>query len=527
MEASKQKLIGNYDKAIVYALKALELDNNNPAILFEISQLYTYTNSFGSAIEYAEKAVKYEDNNEWYNLQLAYLYKSSGLHKEATVVFEKILKNNPQKVNNYFYLIESYKYIGQNLKAVETLEKLEKLIGVNEETSLEKRDLYLSLKDKNKALQSVQKLIELHPNEPKYFTYLAETYEAIGQPEKALQTYQDVLKIDPDNGIVHFFLFQYYLGQKNEEEALTHLSYIFKSDEVSIDLKVQLLLSLYERNTEKYNKVSYELLDIIVDQYPNEAKAYSVYADFLTRDKRIKEAIDKYSKAVELDNTRFPIWNELMLLEIESNNFEKLASDSEKAIEIFPSQPSFYLFNGLANNQLKNYSKAIESLNAGKSLVLDDKMMMAQFYQMLAEAYHKTKEYEKSDKNFDLAISIDSQNPTLLNNYSYYLSERGEMLDKAEEMIIKVIAKYPTNATFIDTYGWILYKKGNFEDAKKHIQKAIDLGAKSGEVYEHMGDVNFKLGMVNEALEYWNKALNEKDHSELLEQKINDKKLYE
>lgn len=527
LDASKQKLIGNYEKAIEYALQALELDKENGAILFELSQLYTYTNSFGTATDYAEKAVAADPNNEWYNLQLAYLYKANGLHNEATKVFETLIKKYPKKVSHYFNLIESYKYIGQNQKAVETVEKLEKIIGVSEETSLEKRDLYLSLKNKDKAIQVIQNLVDMNPSEARYYGYLAETYEAVGENEKAFEIYQKVLEMDAESGIVHFYMFQHFLNQNNETEAVKHLPFIFNSDEVSIDLKMQLLLNLYERNTEYYNKISYDLLDILIAQSPTEAKSHSIYADFLRRDRRFKEAIDRYRTAVELDNTRFPIWQELMFLEIQTSNYEFLKTDSEKALEVFPSQPIFYLFSGIANNQLKNYSKAIESLNAGKALVIDDKQFLGDFYQYLGEAYHKNKDYEKSDKNFELALEIDSKNPTLLNNYSYYLSQRKEKLDKAESMIKSVIERYPNEPHYLDTYGWVLFQNGKYEEAKTQIKKAIDLGSKSGEVFEHYGDVLFKLGMKNEALDYWKKALETNEHSELLEKKIADQIYYE
>lgn len=527
LDASKQKLIGNYDKAIEFALQALELDKENAAILFELSQLYTYTNSFGTATDYAEGAVAVEPNNEWYNMQLAYLYKANGLHNEATKVFEHLVKKYPNKVNHYFNLIESYKYIGQNQKAVETVVKLEEIIGVSEETSLEKRDLYLSLKNKSEAIHVIQDLVDMYPSEARYYGYLAETYEAVGENEKAFETYEKVLKMDAESGIVHFYMFQYYLKQNNETEAIKHLPFIFKSDEVSIDLKMQLMLNLYERNTEYYNKISYELLDILIAQSSTEAKAHSIYADFLRRDRRFEEAIDRYRMAVELDNTRFPIWQELMFLEIQTSKFDLLKTDSERALEVFPSQPIFYLFSGLANNQLKNYPKAIESLNAGKSLVIDDKQLMGEFYQYLGESYHKNKDYEKSDKNFELALEIDPKNPTLLNNYSYYLSQRKEKLDRAEAMIKSVIERYPNEPHYIDTYGWVLFQSGKYEEARTQIKKAIDLGSKSGEVFEHYGDVLFKLGMKNEALEYWQKALETKEHSEFLEKKIADQTYYE
>jgi tetratricopeptide (TPR) repeat protein len=527
LDASKQKLIGNYDKAIDFCQQALELDKDNHAVLYELSQLYMLTGSYGYSIDNAEKAVKLNPKNEWYNLHLAHLYRANGLYKEAANVYEGLVKNHPKKMDYAMLLAEIYIYSGQQQKAIDALTKIEQSMGVNEEISLQKRDLHLQLGEKSKAVAVMQELIKNYPSEYRYYGYLAETYETIGDSQKAFETYQKVLQLDPENGIVHFYLFQYYIKANKEQEAINHLSYVYKSSDITIDLKIQILLTLIERNTEKFNTLSYELLDILSAQHPTEAKTYSIYGDFLRRDKRIIEAIDKYRLAVELDNTRFAIWNELMILETEANKFDWMEEDSQKAMEIFPAQPGFYLFNGLANLQLKNYKKSVESLNSGKALVIDNKPALLQFYHYLGDAYHKLGEHEKSDKNYDLALEIDPLNPTVLNNYAYYLSLRGEQLDKAEKMIKKANELYPNQISFLDTYGWVMYKKGDYEKAKELIKKAIELGAKSGEVYEHLGDAYFKLGMINEAMEYWNKALSEKDHSELLPKKISDKKLYE
>jgi tetratricopeptide (TPR) repeat protein len=527
LDASKQKLIGNYDKAIDYAQKALELDKENAAIHYELSQLYSLTGSYGYSIDYAEKAVKIDPNHEWYSLHLAQLYRTNGYYKEAAKTYEGLAKNYPKKVEYTFYLAEAYIYSGQQQKAIDALSKIEQVVGVNEELSLQKRDLYLQMGEKNKAVQTMQNLINNFPKEPRYYGYLAETYSAIGQSNKAYETYQKILELDPENGVVHFYLFQHFINLNNEQEALKHLEYVYKSQDITIDLKVQILLTLIERNTEKFNALSYDLLNIMLEQHPAEAKTHSIYGDFLRRDRRFNEAIEYYRTAISLDNTRFAIWHEVMILEIETNNFEWLLEDSEKAMNLFPAQPGFYLFNGLANLQLKNYNTAIESLNAGRVLIIDNKPALVQFYQYLGDAYHKINEHEKSDKNYDLALELDPKNPTVLNNYAYYLSLRNEKLDKAESMIKKANELYPNQPSFLDTYGWVMYKKGDYEKAKELIKKAIDLGAKSGEVYEHLGDVYFKLGMINEAMDYWNKALNEGNHSDLLQKKINDKKLYE
>lgn len=524
LDASKEKLQSNYDKAMDLLKQAEELSPRNAAIKYELSQIYTYKGSFSYAISYAEQSVELDANNKWYLLQLAYLYKSNSLHKEALSTFEKLHKLEPQNINYAFSLADAYLYVGDAKKSIEIINEVELQIGVTEELSYQKRDLYIKMGDKKNAIKSIEALVEAYPDEVIYIGALAETYQMTGDYNKAFEYYQRLLEMDPDNGIAHFSLFQLYANQQKDELAIESLKKAFLSDEVTIDLKIDVLLKMYEMNSEKYNKSSYELLDILSQIHPKDAKTYSIYGDFLNRDRRINEAVEKYRQATKLDQSKFTIWNQIMILEAQSNQFDLMMEDSEKAIELFPSQPSFYLFNGLANIQEENYDKAIESLQAGKVLVVDDKIVLAQFYQYLADAYHNTKEHEESDKYYEKCLELDPNNASVLNNYSYYLSLRKHKLSKAEEMMVRVNKMYPNNATFLDTYGWVLFQQGKYEEAKVKLKQSLDNGgSKSGEVTEHYGDVLFQLGMNNEAFEYWNKALELGDHSEKLQQKIDAK----
>ena len=133
-----------------------------------------------------------------------------------------------------------------------------------------------------------------------------------------------------------------------------------------------------------------------------------------------------------------------------------------------------------------------------------------------------------SDKAYEKSIQAKDNNSYALNNYSYYLSLRSKELDKAEQMAKKAVTLEPQNASFEDTYGWVLYKIGRYEEAETWISKALeDKEAISAEVLEHLGDVLFKLGETDKAVEYWMKAKNKGKGSEFLEKKITDRKLYE
>jgi tetratricopeptide (TPR) repeat protein len=245
--------------------------------------------------------------------------------------------------------------------------------------------------------------------------------------------------------------------------------------------------------------------------------------------KKFEEARDDYHKSLELDGSSYQLYQNIMGLDEQLRDWNALIKDSQEAMEKFPSQPLSYLFNGEAKNFNKKYSEAIESLKAGLKLVVDDKKLESNFYSLLGDAYHELGEHKKSDESYDKSLELDEKNVAVLNNYAYYLSLRGENLAKADSMSKLSNTIIPDNASYEDTYAWILYKEGKFDDAKVWLEKAMSHGGdKNATILEHMGDVLFKLGKTVEAIDYWIRARAAGDDvTEFLDKKIADKKLYE
>jgi Tfp pilus assembly protein PilF len=127
-----------------------------------------------------------------------------------------------------------------------------------------------------------------------------------------------------------------------------------------------------------------------------------------------------------------------------------------------------------------------------------------------------------------LALVFDPSNAYVLNNYSYFLSLRGEKLDEAGKMAEQANILSPNTASYEDTYGWVLYKSGKYSDAKDWLGKALkDGGAEDGTVLEHYGDILFKLNDIDGAVQYWMKAKTKNVESDTIDKKIAERKLYE
>ncbi|MEJ2004136.1 MAG: tetratricopeptide repeat protein, partial [Cyclobacteriaceae bacterium] len=269
------------------------------------------------------------------------------------------------------------------------------------------------------------------------------------------------------------------------------------------------------------------LAEILTEVHPSSALAYAVKGDlYQALGERIASK-DAYLKALEYDQSNLSVWQNVLQMLMEGNKYDSVLLLSDDALEIFPNQGMMYYFNGAANLQKKNYDEAIYALEQGKRLSSSNLGLVSVFNSMLGDAYNGKGNYAKSDRAYEAALDYDPDNLLILNNYSYFLALRKEKLDKAEEMASRAVDGDPENITFLDTYAWVLFNREKYKEAARVIEKAIKLGNVSAIYYEHYGDILYKLGKVDEAVEQWKKARELNPNSPLIDKKIAEKTLYE
>lgn len=531
-EANKERILGNYQKAAGLFAQSATIAPNESAPYYELAHIYESAKQYDLSLEFAKKAVDLDGDNYWYRILYAHALQRNGDLTNAIKQYEYLIETQGGTVDLYFDLGGMQLYGGKYKEAINTFNKVESLVGISEELSVQKEKIYIKLGDVDNAANEIIKLIEAFPNELRYQGLLADLYVANDMDDKAFDIYRKMTEKDPDNPYANLSLHDYYKKKGDDEKAFEALKKAFASQDLDIDTKMKILLSYYSA-TESSNNLKSEafaLNKILIKTHPEDAKSYTIYADFLYRDKKLASAQEYYIKALEKDSSKFPIWSQLMFIESELQDNEALLRDSKAALELFPNQPIFYFFYGAINLQKKEYNEAIEYLNIGKDYVIDNPALLIQFYANLGDANNGVKNYKASDNAYEEALKIDPKNIYVLNNYSYYLSLRGENLDRAEELSALCNEVEPDQFNYQDTYAWILYKQGKYVQAKEWLEKAVNGGGdKNAVILEHLGDTYAKLKDMTKALEFWNKAkaIANGDASEFLDKKIADKKLYE
>jgi tetratricopeptide (TPR) repeat protein len=221
-----------------------------------------------------------------------------------------------------------------------------------------------------------------------------------------------------------------------------------------------------------------------------------------------------------------------MNIAVKEEKPEEVIGICDSALAVFPGNSEFYLYKGLAYNQLKNYPEALSVFRKGLAYIPEeDKETLSTFYGLIGDSYHEMDKREEAYQTYDKALEYNENNISVLNNYAYFLSLDREQLDKAERMSGKCVQLQPNEPTYIDTYAWVFFQKGNYSLAKFYIESAISKGGdKSPDILEHYGDILFKTGNTDKAVEQWEKALKAKGaggDTDLLKKKIENKTYYE
>jgi tetratricopeptide (TPR) repeat protein len=529
IDAHKELLLGNVKQAQKLFEKALEVNPMDAASMFELSRIFLANREFDVALGYLEKAKSIEPQNVYYLSLYASLLQAQDKHLQAAAVYEELIRLKPNNPEYYDNLAFSYLHAGKSDEAIRVYDGLEERMGISEEYSIKKQTIYLQEGKVEQAVAEIEKLIMIFPHETRYYAIIAEIYLAYGLTDQALEAYNKVKEIDPDDPYIHISLADFYKKTGEDEKAFESLIKGFENPRLEIDFKISVLLRYYSIN-ELYSDLkdeAFTLAEAMIRAHPNDPKAYSMYGDFMFQDGQYENARDAFYKVISLDNSKYIVWEQLLFTESELNNTDSLLQSSIKAIELFPEQPIPYLFAGSAHYLKKNWAECVSVLEEGLFYVVNNDLLLEQIYAYLGDAYNQLENYRKSDEAYEKALTINPNNDYVLNNYAYYLSLREENLEKAAQMAKLSVDLKPGSAN-LDTYGWVLYKMENYDEAAKWIEKAMNSGGDENPVIlEHYGDVLWHLGRKQEAGQWWDKALDAGKGSEFLEKKVEDRMMYE
>jgi tetratricopeptide (TPR) repeat protein len=516
------KIKGDVDAAIDAFNKCLAIKETDDAVYFALAQLYSEKKDFNQAIQMVSKAYSIDPKNIWYAEELAVLYYDSKQFEKATPYFKKLVDHEPSNLGWLYGYGDCLLRTGKIDESISVLNKAEDVMGKNPSLSLEKYNLYMTMKKEKEAVAELESILVEYPDEPQVIATLVDHYFKKGEMDKGINFLKKLVEADPDNGRAHLALGEILRQKGKTAEAFQEYKAGFKCQDVDVDTKMSLLIGLQDSPLATASE-TLELIDLMLLMHSNNAKPYSLKGDYYMALDKEEEALLNYKKALEFEKKQFPIWNQVLLLEYQLSNWDDLYADSKECLNYFTTMPLVYLLNGVSAIQLKKTDEAVDVLTIGKSMVVNDRRLEAEFLGQLGEAYFVAKQYEQGKQFYKDALRMDNESNLMKNNFSFRLATAKVDLELAMSLVNQAIEKSPNQANYYDTKGWVYFNQGKYEEALTEFNKAFEMDPKQAIAAEHLGDTYSKLNQKEKAVEFWLKAQELGSKSTVLEKKITTK----
>jgi tetratricopeptide (TPR) repeat protein len=505
-----------YAQAIIEFQDALRYDKD-PAIYYALAKNYSALNKFALAAEAAREAVKLDSANITYGETLAEIYIKAFQIDEAIAEYREILRIDSTHVQSMFNLAQllSPKH---PLQALEIYDKILQRNGPDWEVLFKAAELNSSLRRYDKAAAAFEQMVKIDPSNLSLKQNLGEMYVRSEQYGKALAIFTELLESDSKNVDLRVALGELYLHQEKWERAREQFEIIMKSDSLAADLRFRIAMA-YLSQSQKDSTLLIgvkEQFQKFLAQYPNDWRPLFYLGRLSIIAKNDSVAFTYFDRVTKVAGWNAEAWWYLGSILFDKKDYNQAVSVLEKAHQIVPNDGGINFLLGFAYTRVDRNEDAVVLLE--RAVEINPKDINA--LSTLASTYDALKRYKDSDHAFEGALKIDSLNAMVLNNYAYSLAERGEQLERACAMSKESLKKDSSNASFLDTFGWIYYKLGNYGEAENYVKKAIEAGEASAVVYEHLGDIYSKLNQQEKAKEYWTRALERDSRNILLKEKL-------
>lgn len=397
---------------------------------------------------------------------------------------------------------------------------------------------YLALGEFEKAIQVYEKLTELDPNSRQYRYTLARIFEVFDQ-DKAVALYNTMLEETGNDERILRRLAELYRSRNNSRQYKITLERLW-TETGEQDVNEELMAAYC--NTRDFDKaldalkrvkafveaddaarlfgaVGQSMLDarentpiVTTDMFRRflQMAANERFFDWQTNtvigmiayfaDDSTSADIyfDRAATATDQSDAAFRIG----VFYLQNGKYYRAATRFEHYDSIF-TESRFALYAGYTYASAGDYVRALDALKRGLARDSANTELWAQTGLVLDHLGR----VQESEAAYEVVLKLEPNHAFANNNLAYSLATRGIELKRALALARKSIEIQPNNASFLDTYGWTLFKMGNYDSAAKYLEKAIKTGNASATVYEHLGDCYRKLGMSEDAKVAYRKAL--------------------
>lgn len=543
LEAEKCRLAEDYSSALDLYRHCLDINPEAPEALYNIGLLYLYMRSDSIGTSYIRQACERDTNNPYYLETLAALYLNKRDAESAIPVLEKMASLQSRRSDILSQLASLYSTVGDNDKAIGALNRIELLEGVSPQVTVEKFRLYKEKGQLDSAFVQLQALCEESPHDMNLRVIVGNQYMQAGDTVKALEIYDEVRRQEPANTGLQLAMLDYYRDSEQDERYNKLRDSLLFCPDSPTQLRT-IMLQSYISDVQRDSTYAPRLVaafDTLLARPQQDAQVLIMKAAYQVYSKQPQEALCQTMRQVlEVEPGNETALRELLQYYAEQNDEKGVEDISRRGLNYHPEEIAYAYYLGMALAEQKKLTDAADVLQQGLRVRTEfvSERLVSNVFGVLGDIYYQQGKEAEAFAAYDSALVYMEDNIMCLNNYAYYLSLKGEQLDRAEEMSYRTIRQEPENITYLDTYAWILFMKGDYAHARTYMDKVVDPKLTDeellsnerllGNLIEHAGDVYAKCGEQETALRLWKLAKQKDDNTctPLLRKKIKRKKYF-
>ena len=530
-EAMLQRQRSHHDAAFDLLSRCRELRPDASEVYFFQAHYLAEMKQQDSAQWCFRRACELEPGNMTYMETLAQAYIDGNNYPGAIEMVEKMYAADKSRQELPEMLYRLYMHEDDYDQAIAMLQRMETIDGRSERLSLSKCQLLLKMDRREEAVKEVESLAGEHPNDMGYKVLYANVLMAADRGDEAYGVLTTVLDEEPDNVRAQAALRSYYHSVDDTEAADSLTEQILLNPKAPAEAKIYQLRELIAESEQTLDGDSTRILalmDTLVAMPDADADIAELRAAYMDLKKMPRHTVaDAFRRVLQIAPDRASSRLHLVQMAWDDKDDQSVISLCQTARELNPEEMVFYYYQGMAYYRQEDTDNALEAFRNGINVIGEDSspLIVSDFYAIMGDLLFQKNREREAFEAYDSCLQWKPDNVGCLNNYAYYLSLHGERLDEAEQMSYKTIKAEPKNATYLDTYAWILFMQQRYEEARIYIDQATKNDSTGNSVVtEHAGDIHFMTGDTEGAVRLWQKALGEDPSNKILARKIKRRK---
>lgn len=371
---------------------------------------------------------------------------------------------------------------------------------------------YLLLGDAEKALETLNQALRIQPQYAPALELLAFLYRRMNRLTDAQSLLVRLNEARPNNKEYLIQLLSVSLTLGDFQAVDTLYSKLAGLNGGTEDLSRQ-VLAFYLMSNEHERAIPM-LKDLIAQDSTDAALIYALGTSYLqTGDSADASALIEKATEMEPEEPRY--WIGRAITAFDNGETENVIEIVKTAFRYIEDNAALHSIIGTAYNRLGRTDSAIVELE--KAISIDTTLFTAMG--TLALIYDAEDSLERVVNLYSRAITLSDSAAVYMNNLAYTYADRGIQLDEARYLVMRALERDPTNASYLDTIGWIEFRLGRYNEAISWLKKALKQDPASAPILEHLGDVYREMGSVKRSQKYYRRAVELDPENESLRQK--------